>query len=127
MPTTDFKLALKNQLPSYVYPYSSRIRLSGRETYPEKNFYDKARYKSSKYLPSSSYYSIVDVSSNMTMVPFDEYSQISCDKDGSYFDFPTAGLARGRYYQILVKIMNSNGTTVAPVGTPFKVEKYDNE
>ena len=127
MPTTDFKLALKNQETTYVYPYSGRIRISGRETYPGKNFYDKARYKSSKYLPSSSYYSIVDVSSNMTVIPFDEYSQISCDKDGSYFDFPTAGLARGRYYQILVKIRNSEGTTVAPVGTPFKVEKYDNE
>lgn len=127
IPTREFKLALKNQLAQYVYPYASKLRIAGREIYPEKNFYDKVRYKSVKYLPSSSYYSIIDVASNTIVIPFDEYSQISCDEDGSYFEFPTSGLSRGRYYKFLIKIISDEGVTVMEVGTPFKVEKHGDE
>jgi hypothetical protein len=43
------------------------------------------------------------------MVPFDNYSKLSCDLSGNYFYLDTTGLAEERYYRILIKVDDGGG------------------
>lgn len=104
----NVKLLPKNLQSSYMRGDISRINLVVRDEYPLRSFDSTLRYKNKYYLPSSSYYSIVDVQSNVTIIPFDTYSKINCDTSGSYIILDTSPLYRGRYYSIKFKV--STGT-----------------
>ena len=56
------------------------------------------------YLPSGScYYSIKDANTEETIIKFDEYSRLSADSNGNYFDLHMNGLQPERFYRILFK------------------------
>ena len=64
-------------------------------------------------LPSSSYWSIKDLDTDEIVVDYDtNYTKISCDTSGSYFDVYMNGLEPERYYKLLFKSIISNGETV---------------
>ena len=47
------------------------------------------------------------------VIPFDtEYTKVSCDSDGSYFDVWMSGLQPERYYRVLVKTELDGATTI---------------
>jgi len=83
----------------------ARIRLLGRELHPAKAYTTTATAASPKYLPSSSYYSIVDVATNTTIVPYNtSYTKISLDSSGNYFNFWMNTLLPERVYKIEVRV-----------------------
>ena len=63
---------------------------------------------SSFYIPENKMeYSIVDVGTNTTIVPFGEYTKMSCDNVvGMYFDQWMNTFEPGRYYKILFKVQH---------------------
>ena len=85
----------------------ARIKILGRELYPSKTYATTANAITPDYLPSSSYYSIIDVATNETIVPFDtSYTKISCNSSGNYFDFWMNSLLPERMYQVKVRVDN---------------------
>jgi hypothetical protein len=79
-------------------------------------------YTSPKYLPQTSYYSIKDVKSDTVVVDFDtNYTKISADTQGSYFDVYMNGLEPERYYKLLIKTVISGSTLVFDNEYFFKV------
>jgi hypothetical protein len=106
--TFDISVVPKNVQESYVRGSKERIRLFVRDKYPPKTFDATLRYKNKYYLPSSSYFSIVDVQAGTTIVPDDEFSKISCDPTGSYFVLDTIPLYKNRYYSVNININNGN-------------------
>ena len=64
-------------------------------------------------LPSSSYWSIKDLDTEEIVVDYDtNYTKISCDASGSYFDVYMNGLEPERYYKLLFKSILANGETI---------------
>jgi hypothetical protein len=107
-----FVVIIQDLKKEYSYGDTPRINVFGRERFPLKSF-DKAPqqvvYVTPKYLPLSSSYSIKDNETEQIMVPFDNYSKLSCDLSGNYFYLDTTGLAEERYYRILIKVDDGGG------------------
>jgi hypothetical protein len=87
-----------------------RIDLAVRERYPQKTFANQfTLYNGDNYLPTSSYYSIVDVQSNVEIVPFSDQSKISCSPSGSFFRFKVQNMYPLRFYQVRIKVDRGSG------------------
>jgi hypothetical protein len=73
-------------------------------------------------LPTSSYYAIKDLATNEYVINFDDnYTQISSDVNGNYFDIYMSGLEPERYYKILIKTTINNSTIISDDHYYFKV------
>jgi len=112
---TNIKIATSDLQETYAKGDVTRIRLVTRDPYPLKSFDSTLRYKNKYYLPSSSYYSITDVQSNTVIIPFDSYSKVDCDSNGSYITLDTEPLYTGRFYSVKLKIVSGSQTkTIDP-------------
>jgi hypothetical protein len=100
-----------------------RFRVNVRDQYPSVAFRTSISYANTKALPSSSYWSIKDLDTEEIVVDYDtNYTKISCNSGGNYFDVYMNGLEPERYYKVLIKSVFSNGeTTVFDENYIFKV------
>jgi hypothetical protein len=121
-PAQNITIIPMNLRKSYVHGDVSRVNLIVRDQFPVKSYNSVLRFAGRYHLPITAYYSITDVQANTVIVPFDDYSKISCDTDGVYFDLDTTGLYRGRFYTIKFKVVSGNYTNVIPTQLLFKVE-----
>jgi len=117
----DVKIVPSNLKEAYTKGDVSRVSLVVRDQFPLKSFDSTLRYKNKYYLPTSSYYSIVDTQSNTTIVGFDDASKINTDTNGSYIVLDTNSLYTGRYYTLLFKVILGDYTRVISTDTLFKV------
>ena len=79
-------------------------------------------YTTNHALPSQSYYAIKDLDTNEFVIDFDtEFTQISCDSNGSYFTIYMNGLEPERYYEILIQTTVDGNTIVKDDQYYFKV------
>ena len=121
IPSTNVKVVASNLQESYAKGDVTRINLTVRDPYPLRSFDSTLRYKNKYYLPTSSYYSIVDTQANVTIVPFDSYSKISCDSVGAYVTLDTAPLYIGRFYTLKFKIETGSYSKTITTDTLFKI------
>lgn len=123
--SVPFTIALNNVKSKYKFGSFPRINMVVRDKYPMKTFDvtpQQPSYTTSKYLPSSSYYSIKDNESEETIIKFDEYTKLSCNGTHHYFMLDTTGLPQERYYRILIKTELSDGTVeIFDNNTIFKI------
>jgi hypothetical protein len=100
-----------------------RFKVNVRDQYPSVAFRTSISYTNTKVLPSSSYWSIKDLDTEEIVVDYDtNYTKISCNSSGNYFDVYMNGLEPERYYKVLIKSVFSNGeTTVFDENYIFKV------
>lgn len=108
----DIILYMKNNINSYPSGSRSKFRVVGRERYPAKTFATQSSALTIKYLPTSSYYSIKDASTEEVIIPFDSnYTKLSCDATGNYFKLWMDGLQPERYYKFVFRV-DTEGNTV---------------
>tara|TARA_R110000796_G_scaffold82592_1_gene181009 strand:- start:49729 stop:50841 length:1113 start_codon:yes stop_codon:yes gene_type:complete len=108
----DVILYMKNNVDSYPSGSKAKLRVAGRERYPSKTYATQSSELTIKYLPTSSYYSIKDASTQETIVPFDtSNTKISCDGTGNYFKLWMDGLQPERYYKFVFRV-DTEGSTV---------------
>lgn len=110
---SDLIVYMKDFQSEYKENSKTKIRVYGRERYPARTFSVSSPIKSVKYLPTTTYYSVVDAETNKTFIPFDDtYTKLSCDSTSNYFNFWFNGLQPERYYKFVFKVVDStNGTT----------------
>jgi hypothetical protein len=97
------------------------IRLVGREKYPLKTFTNAFASDVVKYLPSTTYYQIKDYQSNDVIIPFSEYSKVSCDSKGNYIKFDFTNWQPNRVYKIEFKIETESDTIHFDDKITFKI------
>ena len=107
--TEDIKLNTKRLKKSYKVGTTPKIEVHGRELYPARTFSNTFAYNDVNYLPTSSYYQISDLNSNDTIIPFGDYSKISCSANGNYFKLNLTNFEINREYKVEFKI-ERNGT-----------------
>lgn len=119
-----YKAIIQNLLPSYTAGNIPQIRIFGREELPLKNFTRKTQmtqYLNPKYLPTSSHYSIKDNETEEIIIDFDNYTRLSCDANGNYFQLDTTAFAQERNYRIRLKVIDSSSVHVFDDGRVFKI------
>ena len=106
----DITLYMKNLKTEYKELSRAKLRVIGRETYPQRSFTNSAPYTQIKYLPTTTYYQVRDVETNLVLIPFDTtYTKVSCDSTGNFFDFKFNTLQPERFYQFEFRVdRNSN-------------------
>jgi len=122
IPTLNVKVVASNLRETYTKGDVDKVTLVVRDQYPLKSFDSVLRYKNKYYLPTSSYFSIVDAQSNTTVIPFDNYSKVNTDTSGSYVILDTSPLYSGRFYTLKLKVVNGDYSRVIDTNTLFKVE-----
>jgi len=106
----DVVINVKSILPEYKLNTTNIIKLAGRERYPLKTFTNTFAYNDIKYLPNTTYYQIKDFHSNDIIVPFGEYSKVSCDENGNYIKINFTNWQPNRVYKIEFKIESDSNT-----------------
>ena len=107
----DVVIRVKPLTNEYKLNSNKIIRLVGREKYPLKTFANSFSYNDVKYLPSTTYYQIKDYQSNDIIIPFGDYSKVSCDTKGNYIKFNFSNWQPNRVYKIEFKV-ESDGDTI---------------
>lgn len=111
----------KNLQSQYKESSKAMIRIVGREKYPQRTFSDSSLVNDIKYLPQTTYYQIRDVETNLVIVPFDtNYTKVSCDSTGNYFNFWFNTLQPERFYQFEFRV-DRDGSNEYFDGYVFKV------
>jgi cell wall assembly regulator SMI1 len=101
----DITLYMKNLKTEYKELSRAKLRVVGRETYPQRSFTNSAPYNQIKYLPTTTYYQVRDVETNLVLIPFDTtYTKVSCDSNGNFFDFRFNTLQPERFYQFEFRV-----------------------
>jgi hypothetical protein len=101
----DITLYIKNLNSEYKELSKARIRVVGRETYPQRSFADSNPYTTIKHLPQTTYYQVRDVDTNQVLIPYDtSHTKVSCDSTGNYFNFWFNTLQPERYYQFEFRV-----------------------
>ena len=103
----EIKVSLTNFKKNYKVNTTPKIKVVGRPLYPEKTFSSTFEYSLTKFLPSTSYYQIRDYHTDDIIVPFGDYSKISCNSDGNYFNLNLTNWEVNRVYKVEIKIVRN--------------------
>ena len=103
----DIHVTFKKLKTKYKVGSTPKIGVFGREKYPLKWYQNTFAYNDVYYLPTSSYYQIKDAVTDEIIIPFGDYSKVSCDVSGSYFKLNLTNWETNRSYYVEIKIDRS--------------------
>jgi hypothetical protein len=119
----DIKIGITNFKKEYKLGSTPKLKIFARELYPVKTFTNQFSYSTSQYLPTTSYYQIKDFASDDVIIPFSEYSKISCDGDGNYVKLNLSNWEADRVYKIEFKVENNGGVQYFDDDITFSIVK----
>ena len=120
--TSQMVISILNNIGAYEPETVQRFKINCRPQYPARIFSTSSFYTTNYYLPTSSYWSLVDLDTNEVVVDFDTtYTKVSADSTSNYFDIYMDGLEPERYYKILFKVVAGGSTQIVDNAYYFKV------
>ena len=121
--TKQIKLSLDDNQGEFQPSSINRFHVNVSPLYPTRSYQiTSSLFTGTNYLPTSSYYAIKDLATNEFIINFDtQYTQISSDARGNYFDVYMSGLEPERYYKILIKTEIDGSTLILDDDYYFKV------
>ena len=119
----DTILSMKHMRESYKENDKVKFRVAPRPRYVTKTFNTSVQTLTGSFIPEGSgSYSIVDVATNETIVPFSPYTSMSCDETGNYFTQWLNGFYPNRIYKIIYKLgFDDNQEILYDEGFEFKI------
>ena len=118
----DLNVSLYSNKGEYNQNDIAKIKLHVRDKYPTRQFTSSSNYLNPGYFTTSSYYSIRDAHTEEVIIPFDDNNtKLSADGNGMYFNLYMNGLQPERYYRMLFKHINNDGTQIYDDNYHFKV------
>ena len=107
----DNYIYVKGIRPEYRETETVKFKVGGRPRYIQKSFSTSVQEFTGSYFTTGSY-SIVDLATNETVVPFGDHSKISGDSSGMYFNQDLNGFYPNRIYKILLKVDYEDGQKI---------------
>ncbi len=102
---TESYVTYTNVKPTYKDSEVAKIRIYGRDKFPQKSPTNLFPIQTVKYLPSTTYYTVIDALTEETIIPYDDiYSKISCDSTSNFIYLDLNGFMPERYYRLELKI-----------------------
>ena len=118
----ELNISLYRNKEEYNQNDEATFRIHVRDKYPIRQFTSSSNFLNIGYLTTSSFYSVRDAHTEEEIIPFDNtFTKLSADTEGMYFKIFMKGLQPERYYRILFKTVNNEGTTVYDKNYHFKV------
>ena len=117
------KPTLSGNSENYLYPIHFReaykenetvkFRFGARKRYIQKSFSTSVQTVSGSFIPyPSGSYSIIDMATNESVVPFSAYTTMSCDTTSNYFKQDLNSFEPNRAYKILIKVNHNDGQEI---------------
>lgn len=100
----DIHVTFKRLKTRYKVGSSPEIRVFGREKYPLKTYTSLYAYNDVKFLPSTTYYQVKDIITDEVIVPFSDYTKVSCDSNGNFFKLNLKNWETQRDYYLEIKV-----------------------
>jgi hypothetical protein len=95
---------------TYKETEKPRFRMAGRERYITKTVSTTKTTQKNKLIPhGSGSYSILDVETGKTLIPFGNYSLLSTDLKSNYFKLKLDGFINNRLYRVLLRLRLNDG------------------
>jgi hypothetical protein len=102
--TSEIFISVSNNKGTFIENSINRFRLNVRPEFPVRVYQTSSLYTQNHSLPPSSLYAIKDLHTNEFIIDFDSnFTKISCDAQGNYFDIYMGGLQPERNYEIIIK------------------------
>tara|TARA_R110001592_G_scaffold113201_2_gene312063 strand:+ start:290 stop:1459 length:1170 start_codon:yes stop_codon:yes gene_type:complete len=118
----ELSVSLYRNQEEYNQNSEATFRIHVRDKYPIRQFASSSNYLNPGYFTTSSFYSIRDAHTEEEIIPFNNsYTKISADSEGMYFKIFMRGLQPERYYRVLFKHTNNEGTRIYDNKYHFKV------
>ena len=90
---------------SYKEDEVVKFRFGGRKRYIGKSFSTSVQTITGSFIPEGSgSYSIIDMATNESVIPFSSFTSMSCDNVSSYFKQDLNTFEPNRSYKILIKV-----------------------
>jgi len=116
-------LDLSGQSENYIYQLHKReayketetvkFRFGARKRYIDKSFTTSIQTVSGSYFAEgSASYSVIDMATNEDVVPFSQYTTMSCDPISPYFTQDLNTFEPNRAYKILIKVNHNDGQVI---------------
>ena len=116
-------LDLTGNVENYVYQLHAResyketetvkFRFGARKRYIDKSFTTSVQTVSGSYFAEgSASYSIIDMATNESVVPFSSYTTMSCDSISPFFKQDLNGFEPNRAYKILIKVNHTDNQSI---------------
>tara|TARA_R110002050_G_scaffold204703_2_gene340511 strand:+ start:143 stop:1339 length:1197 start_codon:yes stop_codon:yes gene_type:complete len=119
---SNIKLSLSENPQEFNQNAINRFHINVSPLYPTRVFQTSSLFTGLHYLPTASYYAVKDLDTNEFVINFDtQYTQISSDSTGNYFDIYMNGLEPERYYSVLIKTEINGSTLIIDDDNYFKV------
>lgn len=110
-----------NNQVNYSQNSKAQLRVASRAKYPVRTYETQSNLLVVNHLPSSSFYAIKALDSEDYIIPFSDYTKISCDGVSNYFNLWMDGLQPERYYRFLIKIETGSLVNIVDNDFIFKV------
>ena len=118
----ELSVSLYQNKKEYNQDDVATIRIHVRDKYPTRSFVTTSNFLNAGYFTTSSFYSIRDANTEDVVIPFDDNcTKLSADSKGMFFKLYMKGLQPERYYRILFKHINEEGTVIYDDNYHFKV------
>ena len=118
----ELSVSLYRNKSEYNQNDVAKFRVHVRDKYPTRQFTSTSNYLNTGYFTTSSYYSIRDAHTEEEVIPFDDtFTKMSSDAEGMYFNIYMKSLQPERYYRLLFKHTNHDGTSIYDEKHHFKV------
>ena len=118
----DLDVSLYRNQEEYNQNDEAFFRIHVRDKYPTRQFASSSNFLNVGYFTTSSFYSIRDAHTEQEIIPFDNnFTKLSADSDGMFFKIFMKGLQPERYYRVLFKHTNNDGTRIYDNNYHFKV------
>tara|TARA_A100001515_G_scaffold128189_1_gene114293 strand:- start:2704 stop:3858 length:1155 start_codon:yes stop_codon:yes gene_type:complete len=118
----ELSVSLYRNQQEYNQNDEATFRIHVRDKYPTRQFASSSNFLNIGYFTTASYYSIRDAHTEQEIIPFDDNNtKLSADDEGMYFKVFMKGLQPERYYRVLFKHINNEGTKIYDDKYFFKV------
>ncbi len=118
----QLNVTLYNNQAEYNQNDVAKLKVHVRDKHPTREFSKTSNYLNVGYFTTSSFYSVRDAHTEEEVIPFDHSNtKMSADDEGMYFKLYMKGLQPERYYRVLFKHKNNDGTTIYDNDYYFKI------
>ena len=100
----DLQIFIENTKESYSKDEVEKLMVGVRESNPKKKFSNRIRYTGRNITSLDMFFSVLDAETEEIVIDFSEFTKISCDTSGHYFNFDFGCLSRGRLYKFILKL-----------------------
>jgi hypothetical protein len=104
--TDRYTIITKNLNKQYDQDSIEKLRIVSRPLFPVRTFATGSSYNIVQYLPQTSYYQVEDYYTGEALIPYSNYTKISCDSTSNFFLFNFNTLQKNRFYRFTFKILN---------------------